>query len=244
MNMELEAQSGGEAPPYDFYFTTGRNIGTPLSEVPTVGHTWLPIFHPVVVDLFDPIPPPEHSAFTTVMKWRSYKPVEYDGRSFGSKDVEFDKFRGLPGRVGVDLELALTGSEADREVLEAEGWRVRDGRDVTRSVESFFAYIRGSRGEFSVAKNVFVDSACGWFSDRSAVYLANGRPVVLQETGFSEHLPCGEGLFAVSNADEAGAAIAEISSDYDRHSKRARDIATGFLDSSTVLSEFLNRVGI
>lgn len=244
MNMELRAGGAGEPAGYDAYFTTGRNMGTALSPAPTANRTWMPVFHPVVVDLFDPAPPPPGASFTTVMKWRSYKPVEYRGQSFGSKDVEFDKFRGLPRLVEPDLELALTGGDADRQRLEGEGWRVRDGRAVTRSVQSFFDYIRASAAEFSVAKNVFVASATGWFSDRSAVYLAQGRPVVLQDTGFGEHLPCGEGLFAVRDAEEAAAAITEIAGDYDRHARRARDIACEFLDTAKVLPDLLNRAGI
>ena len=240
MNMETGA---AELAGYDVYVTTGRSIGTPLSPAPTANRTWLPVFHPVVVDLFDTVPPPPGSPFTTVMKWRSYKPVEYRGQSFGSKDVEFEKFRDLPRRVDPDLELALTG-DADREGLEAVGWRVRDGRAVTRSVQTFFDYVGASAAEFSVAKNVFVASATGWFSDRSAVYLAQGRPVVLQDTGFGEHLPCGEGLFAVRDADEAAAAITEIAGDYDRHAKRARDIACEFLDTAKVLPDLLSRAGI
>jgi hypothetical protein len=244
MSMELSAGEPHELTGYDSYFTTGRNIGTTRSPAPTAGRTWMPLFHPVVVDLFDQSPPPPGAPFTTVMKWRSYKPVEYRGQSFGSKDVEFETFRDLPRLVEADLELALTGSDADRQRLEAEGWRVRDGRAVTRSVQSFFDYVGTSAAEFSVAKNVFVASATGWFSDRSAVYLAQGRPVVLQDTGFGEHLPCGEGLFAVRDADEAAAAITEIAGDYDRHAKRARDIASEFLDTTKVLPDFLNRAGV
>lgn len=244
MNMERDARAGNQIPDYDLYFTTGRSIGTPSCDLTTAGRTWWPLFHPVVTALFEPAPPPEGAAFTTVMKWRSYSPVEHDGRSFGSKDAEFEEFASLPGRVDVPLELALTGEGADRARLETAGWRLRDGREVTRSVESFTEYVGRSRGEFSVAKNVFVATRCGWFSDRSAVYLAQGRPVVLQDTGFGEHLPCGEGLFAVRDAGEAAAAIDEITGNYDRHAKRARDVAVDLLDTSKVLPEVLDRAGV
>src|SRR5205807_10192129 len=111
-----------------------------------------------------------------------------------------------------------------RRLLEC-GWRLRDGHAVTASFDSYADYLRTSRGEFSVCKNVFVATNSGWFSDRSAAYLASGRPVVLQETGFSAHLPCGRGLFAVRTVEEAAEAIGEIDSNYEDHSKHAREIA-------------------
>jgi hypothetical protein len=112
------------------------------------------------------------------------------------------------------------------------------------SFDSWRDYIRASRGEFSVCKNVYVATNSGWFSDRSACYLASGRPVVMQDTGFSAHLPCGRGLFAVRNAEEAAAAIAEINGNYQRHSRAARALASEFLDTGIVLRKFLRELGV
>jgi len=121
---------------------------------------------------------------------------------------------------------------------------VRDAHAVTVSLDSYLDYIRSSRGEFSACKEVFVATRTGWFSDRSAVYLASGRPVVLQDTGFSDHLPCGEGLFAVRTVEAAAAAIEEVEGDYDRHSRRAREIAVDCLDVRVVLRRFLDGLGL
>src|SRR5262249_5514723 len=124
------------------------------------------------------------------------------------------------------------------------GWRVRDAHEVTATFDAYMDYIRASRGEFSVCKNVFVATASGWFSDRSAAYMAAGRPVVLEDTGFGEHLPCGRGLFAVCSSEEAAEALAEIDGDYRRHSTWAREVAREHLDAGVVLGKFLQEIGI
>jgi glycosyltransferase involved in cell wall biosynthesis len=146
--------------------------------------------------------------------------------------------------VSVPLEVAVSGHELPLERLSVAGWRVRNAHQVTSSFDSFRAYLGESAGEFSVCKNGYVATACGWFSDRGAAYLASGRPVVQQETGFSRHLPCGEGLFAVADVDEATAAIEEIASSYDRHAKAAREIAVEHLDARRVLGAFLEDLGL
>jgi hypothetical protein len=121
---------------------------------------------------------------------------------------------------------------------------VRNGHEVTASYDSFGDYIRASAGEFGVCKHVFVATNSGWFSDRSAAYLASGRPVVLQDTGFGEHLPCGRGLFAVRTADEAAAALDEICRDYTLHSRAARALAHDFLDAPRVAQGLLDELGV
>jgi hypothetical protein len=251
MKMANAVSAGRELPQYDHYYTTGRNIGTERSSVPTVGRKWRHVFHPVVPELFEmngreaPAADDEADAwYTTVMNWQSYQPVEYEGRAYGHKDVEFDKFRELPKEAAVPLEVAVSGKDVPREELEAAGWRVRDAHEVTVSFDSFRNYIRSSRGEFSVCKSGYVATNSGWFSDRSAAYLAAARPVVMQETGFSEHLPCGEGLFAVSSVDEAAAALDDIESDYAHHAARAREIAFEILDARKVLGRFLDELRV
>ena len=115
---------------------------------------------------------------------------------------------------------------------------------VTASFDSFWEYIRRSRGEFSVCKHVFVATNSGWFSDRSGAYLASGRPVIIQDTGFSAHLPCGEGLIAVRTMEEAAEALDEVTKDYARHANRAREIAWDQLEATKVLGKFLDEIGI
>jgi hypothetical protein len=142
------------------------------------------------------------------------------------------------------LEIAVSGKSIPTAQLREAGWRLRNAHEVTISFDSYAEYIRTSKGEFSVCKNVFVATNSGWFSDRSAAYLASSRPVVLQDTGFSEHLPCGRGLFAVRTADEAAAALEEIHGNYECHAKWARDIAVECLDAPKVLGRFLHEFGI
>jgi hypothetical protein len=230
---------------YDYYYTVGRNIGTGRSMVPTAGKPWRPIFHPVHVDLFPARPVDTGAPFTTVMSWQVFDPIEFDGVTYGQKDIEFIKFMDLPRRTKSPLEIAVGGGEnvPTRRLLKA-GWRLRNPLEVTVSFDSFRDYIAASRGEFSVAKNVYVATNSGWFSERSAAYLASGRPVVLQDTGFSAHLPCGHGLFAVRTVDEAAAAIEAINSDYQGHSRWARDLALEFLDTRKVLTRFLKELSI
>jgi len=186
---------------------------------------------------------PPNAAVTTVMNWQAHEVIEHAGRRFGQKNVEFPKFLDLPRRVTPPCEVAIAG-DAPREELRGAGWSLRDAHEVTLTFDGYWRYIQESLAEFSVCKNVFVDTNSGWFSDRTAAYLACGRPAVIQETGFSAHLPCGEGLFAVRDVDEAAAAIAEIDSDYARHSRAAREIACEHLDARRVIAGMLEVVGL
>jgi hypothetical protein len=244
MQMEARQAAGERLPEYDHYFTTGRNMASGASTAPDAGRDWRPIFHPVVLDLFPPRHPPEGAPYTTVMNWQSHKPIRHAGVEYGQKDVEFERFESLPGKVTAPLELAVAGRAVPAERLRGQGWLLRDAHEASRSFDSFRDYLGSSRGEFAVSKNVFVATRNGWFSDRSAAYLASGRPVVMQDTGFSSHLPCGEGLFAVRTVDEAAAAIEEIERDWQRHSRASRAIAASCLDACTVLADFLDELGI
>jgi hypothetical protein len=241
IRMENESRASENA--YDFYFSNGANVGTSRSNAPTAGKTWHKVFNPVVTDLFPVVPPPADAPFGTVMNWQSHEPCSFQGRSYGQKDVEFAKFLELPHHAPGPMELAVSGKTIPVQDLESAGWRVRDAQEVTVSYDAYGRYIRECRGEFSVCKNVFVAMHTGWFSDRSAAYLASGRPVVLQDTGFSGHLPVGEGLFAVRDAGEAAAALAEIEADYVRHSIKAREIAQEHLEAESVLRAFLHELG-
>ena len=147
------------------------------------------------------------------------------------------------------VEVAMNIPVADRiraaaADLAAHGWALRDPLAVSRTLDSYRAYIQRSRGEFSIAKHAYVVSRSGWFSDRSATYLAAGRPVVTQETGFSNVLPTGRGLFAFSNMDEALASIESINSDYAAHRKAASEIAREYFSHEVVLTKLLSEVGL
>jgi len=244
MKMENSLRAGERLPSYDYYFTDGRNIGTARSPSPTAGQVWGHIFTPVLVSDFSSAPPAEKGApFTTVMNWQSHKHLEFEGVVYGQKDVEFMKFLDLPQLTDVPLEAAISG-KVPRDQLERHGWHILNADDVAVSVDSYRDYILGSRGEFSVAKNVFVEANVGWLGDRPGYYLAAGRPVVVQDTGISDHLPCGRGLFAVRTAEEAAGALNEIVGDYDRHSRWGRELAAEYLDAPKVLRAMLDDIGL
>ncbi|MCZ6802246.1 MAG: hypothetical protein O7F12_17350 [Nitrospirae bacterium] len=244
INMENRLKTGEPLPQYDFYYTAGANIGKVNTTAPTAGKQWKHLYHPVVVDLFDTQPVSPSAPFSTVMNWQSHQPIEFNGIKYGQKDLEFVKFMDLPTKVTVPMEVAVSGKNVPVTQLKELGWSIRDAQEVTLSFDSFREYVSTSKGEFSVCKNVFVATYSGWFSDRSATYLASGRPVILQETGFSDYLPCGHGLFAIRTVEEAATAIIEINADYDRHSRWARDLALEYMDASKVLKQFLTELGI
>jgi hypothetical protein len=173
------------------------------------------------------------------MQWESYPPVEYEGTRFGLKKDSFQDFIDLPRRVPVRLQLALGGNNP-RQMLRAAGWSVVDPLRRTRNPWAFQRYLCSSRAEWTVAKQAYVQTNSGWFSERSANYLAAGRPVVTQETGFSRFVPTGEGLFSFSNMDEAKAGIEAIETAYQRHAVAAREIAAAYFDARSVLSQLLD----
>jgi hypothetical protein len=228
---------------YDYYYTNGKNIGRPGNPVPTLGLRWGHIYSPVVTAIFQNNENKSSNGYTTIMNWQSHKPIVYNGKTFGQKDVEFKKFITLPKKVKQPCAVATSG-DAPHEELNKYNWKVESALHITASIDSFVDYIVNSRGEFSVCKNVFVKNNTGWFSDKSAIYLANKKPVVVQDTGFSDHLPVGKGLFAVKDVDEAAAAIEEIESNYKIHSEAAYEIAKEYLDATKVLKIFLNEIGV
>jgi hypothetical protein len=198
----------------------------------------------VVLDLLPSVVTPD-GRFTTVMSWSNRAPIVFNGETYGQKDVEFWRVADLPSRVGaVSFEIALAGATAPRQRIEAAGWHVVDPKAVTATPWTYRDYIAGSRGEFSVAVNLEVKSKSGWFSDRTAAYLACGKPAVVQDTGFSEELPCGEGLFAFEGIDDAVAAIAAINREYGRHCKAARRVAETWFDADRILRGLLEECDV
>jgi hypothetical protein len=244
MKMENLKEDGADTSDYDAHYTVGMNVGTGASSAPTAERLWHPIVDPVVVDLFPVKSVDIEAPFTSIMSWQAHRPMKYKGLTFGQKDVEFAKFLSLPQLTKSSLEIAVAGKNVPFQELFENGWGVRNAHTVTMTFDSWKEYISASRGEFSVCKNIFVATNSGFFSDRSAVYLASGRPVVLQETGFSSHLPCGRGLFSARTVEEAAAAIEQINSDYPSHSRWARQIAEEYLDTKKVLGKLLDELGI
>ena len=178
------------------------------------------------------------------MNWSSYKPVEYSGTRYEQKDVEFMRFVHLPEMVApATLELALNAvgkfSKAPLWRLRQSGWAVVDPAEVCPDPESYRRYIQSSMAEWSVAKGGYVIGPSGWFSCRSACYLAAGRPVVLQDTGFSKVLPVGRGILAFSNQEEAAFMIGEVTRNYRLHAEAASAIASSYFDCRQVLSRMI-----
>jgi GT2 family glycosyltransferase len=234
--------------PHCAFFTFGENLGRPdcLVPAPEQFH-FRPTRQPVVMEFWENHGNGEGTAFTTVGNWRQpWRQVQFKGEVYRwSKHFEFQKFIDLPQRVRQPFELALSSyEEADQRLLEGKGWRVRPALDISQGLNEYRRYIGGSRGEFTVAKDQNVRLRSGWFSDRAVTYLAAGRPVITQETGFSNVLPTQEGLFAFSKMDEIIAAVEAINADYDRHRRAAWRTAREFFSHEVVLPKLLREVGL
>jgi hypothetical protein len=237
---------------HNFHFTFGENVGAEDCRIPDCGLRWLPTRQPVVLGRWREAEPPDprdaSAAYTTLMNWTAAPPLEYGGETWGQKDVEFRRFAGLPSRVpAVPLAVAVgqtggAGAPFPGEKARGAGWRVLDPAEHAPDWLAYRDFLARSRGEFSVAKETYVKARTGWFSCRSACYLASGRAVVTQETGWSKHVPEGEGLLAFANEDEAVDALRRVEAEPARHSRAARRVAEEHFDSRRVLSRMLERM--
>jgi hypothetical protein len=202
----------------------------------------------VVTDFWEGDAQVSGGAFTTIGNWQQpWRDTLFRGQVYHwSKHYEFLKVLDLPRRVpSQTFELALSSyGDPDKLMLESHGWRVRPALEFSMDVDRYRAYVAASRGEFTVAKDQNVRLRSGWFSDRSATYLAAGRPVVTQDTAFGNVLPTGEGLFAFSTVDEAAAAVEQINAEYSRHRTAARSIARECFGHDVVLGRVLEEVGL
>ena len=217
---------------FDRLFTFGANIGTPACDVPTSGFDWHPTRQPVVTELWRTAVPPCHDRFTSVMTWRTESFTDVDG----NKDRELLALLDLPARSPVRFRLAVNGP---MELLEAHGWSPIGAMSVSRSLWDYRDFIQGSKAEFGVAKHAYVSRRSGWFSDRTECYLAAGRPAVVQDTGWSAHLPSGMGLVGFSDAEEALEGLALVDREYAAHAARASEIAHECFAAERVLPPFL-----
>jgi hypothetical protein len=256
-----EQDFGRRVDAHDIHFSYGECLS---NSVPRTGYNWRSTRQPIVLSEWHPSNPPRN-ALTTVMSWTSYKPLAYAQKTYGQKDVEFYRFLDLPMKVRpITLEIALTNIEhlnwrtqiknmppavvglmqqqkewSSRELLVHTGWNVVDAKISCGDLDSYRNYIQCSKAEWSVAKNGYVQGQPGWFSERSACYLASGRPVVVQDTGFPAVLPVGEGIFAFKTIEEASAAIEKVEANYASEAKAARTIAEEYFDSEKVLTRLI-----
>ena len=230
---------------YDAFVTVGTAVGTAGCLVPTRRLPWLPVLPPVHLPAW-PVSA-GGPAWRSVASWRGpFAPVEHAGRTYGLRAHSFRRLLGVAARSEREVELALDIDDADvadRDALLAGGYRLADPRTAAGTPEDYRRYVQGSFGELCVAKSLYVATRGGWFSDRSACYLASGRPVVAQDTGWTAALPAGEGLLAFSDTGSAVAALAEVAADPVRHARAARELAEEHLSAAVVLPRLLDALG-
>ena len=231
------AQLGEAAARCERHFTVGQGVGEPGCGVPEVGLRWHRMLPPVALSEWPEAPPGAATHFSSVLQWRSYKEVEHAGVRYGNKDREFPHFLDLPRRTAQPFRMALTG--APPEWLARHGWDVVSGWLASLTTDDYRRFIQASRAEFGVAKHGYVATRSGWFSDRSACYLASGRPVLVQETGLPDALQGGRGLLTFRDADGALRAIDRINADYAGHCRAARALAEEHFAAGRVLSGLL-----
>jgi hypothetical protein len=233
---------------HERHFTFGLNIGQPGCKIPPTGLQWRPTVQPIALEWWQrTLMPPNachtaDGAWTTVMNWASYKPEEFQGETYGQKDIEFQNFMQLPSLTSERFVLAMgqgPGKNRPTEHLEALGWRIIEPDIHVPDYASYHDFLTNSKAEWSIAKNGYVKSHSGWFSCRSACYLAAGKPVVVQDTGWSEHLPSGDGALCFSTLSEAAEAIEKVARDYPRHCAAARAYARENFDAAKVCAELL-----
>jgi hypothetical protein len=216
------------------FFSFGENA--PAGALPDDGTSWQPTRQPVVLNKWRVTPGPAKGLFTTVMQWDGYQSMQFDGLLYGMKSDSFRPYMGLPGHTSEKLELAVGSDSAPRDELHRNGWKLRDPLDPTRTPWRYQQYVRRSKGEFTVAKHGYAISRCGWFSERTANYLASGRPAVIQDTGFDEWMDTGMGVVTFNTPDEAIAGLEDVGARYGEHCKAAREVAEAYFDSAKVLS--------
>ena len=230
------------------HFTFGENLGSSECKIPTAGINWMPTRQPICLDYWPVLPLPKENlpTFTTLMNWSAGKTLQFGGQSWGQKDEEFEKIIRLPQKLNKAAFAIVVnqtgGATFPKEELEAKGWTIQDPNKVAGDWTDYQQFIQQSFAEFSVAKNTYVKSNSGWFSCRSACYLASGRPVITQDTAWSKYIPTGKGLFSFCNLEEAVEAVQQIMNRPQEHSQAAREIAIAFFDSEKVLGAMLNQL--
>ena len=233
---------------HNYLFTFGENIGAADCRIPDCGLKWLPTRQPVCLNFWK-----AHSnmnsttaSFTTLMNWTAAKCLKFENEEWGQKDIEFKRFINLPAMVkGIRLTAVVnqtggTDKTFSKTSVEQAGWKILDPDSNAGNWVSYQKFIKNSFGEFSVAKHTYVKANTGWFSCRSACYLAAGKPVVTQDTGWSKYIPSGIGLIAFSDIGSAADAVNEIVADPVKHAKAARSIAEDYFDSDKVLNSLLS----
>jgi len=233
---------------HDDYVTIGENIGQPDCIIPTCGIRWITTPQPVALDHWPLQIDTDNGWITSIGSWRgAYGPIEYQGKIYGLRVHEFRKFIELPQRSGKPFQLALQihpKEKPDLTRLAENDWSLVDPTEVASDPWVYRRYIQQCKAEFMVAKNMYVQSNSGWFSERSMCYLAGGKPVLAQDTGLARLYPSGEGLLIFSNVEQALNCVESLHQNYDRHVRAAREIAEEYFDAKKVLKRLLGKLGI
>lgn len=228
------------------FVTIGMLIGGPECQAPDCGRSWIKTLQPIVLSHWQPARLAPDGGFTTIANWRGYGSIEIDGQLYGQKAHSLRPFFALPKQIKEKFILALAihpDEVSDLQQLRQNDWQLVDPKIVAGTPLAFRQFIHDSKAEFGIAKSGYVASNCGWFSDRSICYLASGRPVIAQETGFSAFLPCGTGLFAFKTQQDVVTAINDVNSNYAIHAKAAHRIAEEYFESGKVLRILLRAIG-
>jgi hypothetical protein len=241
-----EGQLGDQLERHGTHFSVGLNLGQPDCRIPTAGLQWIPLPPPVLLEQWEEVPDPAFDRFTTVGTWRNpLGTLEAGGRAYTLKHHQLRRFAGVPRQAGLPFEIALEihpDEDAEAARLRESGWTVVEAASVTSDPDAFRDYVRGSGAEFSVAQGVYAEARTGWVSDRTAHYLASGRPAVVQETGIPEGFRPEAGMLTFAEPDEAVAAVAAVAASYGHHSHAARAYAARHFDSDRVLTGMLEAV--
>lgn len=243
---DLESEYAKRVRAHERHFSFGLNIGAADCVVPVAGIDWRPTVQPVALEYWsgDAVAGGHvaEGVWTTVMNWASYAPKEFEGRKYGQKDIEFEKFVDLPSLTRERFVLAMgqgVGQKRPTEMLESKGWTIIEPDRHLPNFTTYREFLAASKGEWSIAKNGYVQSRSGWFSCRSACYLAAGKPVVVQDTGWSAHLPAGDGVVAFTTLEEAAAGVERVAGDYAAHSRAARVFAERHFEAGKVCAELV-----
>lgn len=227
------------------HFTFGLSVGQPSCPVPVDGISWKPTLQPVALQHWPVTPASPSAPWTTVMNWASYRPKIWQGQTYGQKDLAFAHFRNLPAHTTTPLRLAMgLGVDGKRpgEELRRLGWDLVEPQEVVPDHTSYRAFLTASRGEWSLAKQGYVAAKTGWFSCRTACYLAAGRPAVVQETGWTQHLPSQAGVLSFQTLAEAAEGLARVEKDYSAHAQAARKMAEEFFEAKKVCRDLLRAI--
>jgi hypothetical protein len=232
---------------HDVLFTYGENLGQPDCPVPLSGYMWHATRPPVVVDLWEAPLPDSGGAYSTIATWENKgKDVEFGGETYRwSKHLNFIEYLPIAKRCGLEFEVAIQPpGEKEAALLRDNGWRTVDPLAASCDLDVYRRFVQASRGEFTVAKDIYVRPRSGWSSDRSVCYLAAGRPVVTQETAVSKFIPTGEGMLTFSTPDEAVEAVQAVEADYERHAQAALRVAREHYAAERVLADMTRIVGV